>query len=58
MAESSPAQAKKARQEMEVAQLLDKLQPAMITLDAATIGQVSLESCSTEVPVNSGAGSM
>lgn len=33
-------QVKKARQEMEVAQLLDKLQPDMITLDAATIGQV------------------
>ena len=39
---------------MEVAQLLDKLQPAMITLDGATIGQVSLQACSTEAPIVEG----
>ncbi len=34
-------QGKKARREMEVAHLLDKLQPAMISLNS-TVGQVFL----------------
>ncbi|KAK9810541.1 hypothetical protein WJX72_012424 [[Myrmecia] bisecta] len=40
---ADPYQAKKARREMEVHQLLDKLQPDMIVLDPSDIGQVRKE---------------
>lgn len=39
---ADPFQNRKARQEQEVHQLLDKLQPDMIVLDPTTIGQVSI----------------
>ena len=42
---ADPFQNRKARQEQEVHQLLDKLQPDMIVLDPTTIGQVSLLQC-------------
>jgi hypothetical protein len=38
---ADPYQAKRARREQEVHQLLDKLQPDMIVLDPTSIGQVS-----------------
>ena len=38
-------QGRSARREMEVAHLLDKLQPDMITLDASSIAQVQAFSC-------------
>ena len=38
---ADPFQGKRARQEQEVHQLLDKLKPEMIVLDPTTIGQVS-----------------
>jgi len=37
---ADPFQASRARREMEVHQLLQKLQPDMIVLDPSTIGQV------------------
>lgn len=42
---ADPFQNRKARQEQEVHQLLDKLQPDMIVLDPTTIGQVSFVHC-------------
>ena len=39
---ADPFQAKRARREQEVHQLLDKLQPDMIVLDPTSIGQVPL----------------
>ena len=38
---ADPFQGKRARQEQEVHQLLDKLKPEMIVLDPTTIGRVS-----------------
>lgn len=38
---ADPYQRARARQEQEVHQLMDKLQPDMIVLDPSTIGQVS-----------------
>eukprot|EP00891_Asterochloris_glomerata_P003549 jgi/Astpho2/3549/fgenesh1_pm.00057_%23_8_t len=40
---ADPFQGKRARQEQEVHQLLDKLKPEMIVLDPTTIGQVQKE---------------
>ena len=37
---AAPYQAKRARREQEVHQLLDKLRPDMIVLDPTTLGQV------------------
>ncbi len=37
---ADPYQAKRARREQEVHQLLDKLRPDMIVLDPITLGQV------------------
>ena len=42
---ADPFQGKRARQEQEVHQLLDKLKPEMIVLDPTTIGRVSCHSC-------------
>ena len=39
---ADPYQAKRARREQEVHQLLDKLKPDMIVLDPSAIGQVCL----------------
>ena len=43
---ADPYQRARARQEQEVHQLMDKLQPDMIVLDPTTIGQVSCCLCS------------
>ncbi len=40
---ADPFQASRARREMEVHQLLQKLQPDMIVLDPSTIGQARME---------------
>ncbi|CAG9463140.1 unnamed protein product [Pedinophyceae sp. YPF-701] len=40
---ADPFQGRKARQEMEVRQLLDKLQPEMIVLDPGSVGRVRKE---------------
>lgn len=43
---ADPYQRARARQEQEVHQLMDKLQPDMIVVDPTTIGQVSCCLCS------------
>lgn len=45
---ADPYQRARARQEQEVHQLMDKLQPDMIVVDPTTIGQVSCCLCSLD----------
>ena len=52
---ADPYQRARARQEQEVHQLMDKLQPDMIVVDPTTIGQVSCWLCSSVVQLNRGA---
>ena len=53
---ADPFQAKRARREQEVHQLLDKLQPDMIVLDPTSIGQVpfAFTYCATSCSLRQG----